>query len=289
MGTLYVVATPIGNMEDITLRAIRILSEVDLIASEDTRHTGMLLKRLGLTRPQLSLHAFNENARAAQILDALDSGDVALVTDAGTPGISDPGATLVQTVVNAGYPVVPVPGPSALSAAMSVSGFPKSDVLFSGFLPRKTSELRAALTDLLRSGAAVYCFESPGRVVATLNIIMEMDAHRQVIVCREMTKLHEEIVRGTATEVAAELASRERVRGEIVLVIGPGHSGPSTTGQHLDALITNELSRGDKPAVIAKRLAVMTGLPRSEIYERLRDFRAKSPVNTTETRVSGDE
>ncbi len=289
MGTLYVVATPIGNMEDITLRAIRILSEVDLIASEDTRHTGMLLKRLGLTRPQLSLHAFNENARAAQILDALDSGDVALVTDAGTPGISDPGATLVQAVVNAGYPVVPVPGPSALSAAMSVSGFPKSDVLFSGFLPRKTSELRAALTDLLRSGAAVYCFESPGRVVATLNIIMEMDAHRQVIVCREMTKLHEEIVRGTATEVAAELASRERVRGEIVLVIGPDHSVHSTTGQHLDALITNELSRGDKPAVIAKRLAVMTGLPRSEIYERLRDFRAKSPVNTTETRVSGDE
>ncbi|MCC6943071.1 MAG: 16S rRNA (cytidine(1402)-2'-O)-methyltransferase [Thermomicrobiales bacterium] len=271
MGTLYVVATPIGNLEDLSDRARRVLNEVALIASEDTRHTGLLLQRLGITCPQLSLHAFNEASRVSQLLEALSSGDVALVSDAGTPGISDPGAMLVHEAAEAGFAVVPVPGPSALSAAMSISGFPASDVLFTGFLPRKAGERATRLRHALALGVAVYFFEAPGRVVSTLRELAEIDPDRIVIVCRELTKLHEEIVRGSAACVAADFASRERIRGEFVIGVGPARPIDPDEQIDIDALIDRELATGEKDSAIAKRLSALTGRPRSQVYDLVRE------------------
>lgn len=209
------VATPIGNLDDVSARSLRVLSEVQAIAAEDTRVTGRLLARHGIRRPMLSYRAPVEGRTLRRVLEALESGDVALVSDAGTPSISDPGARLVEAAVEAGHDVVPVPGPSAVAAAVSVSGFGGPGFVFAGYLPRKPGELRRLFESLREAERMTVAFDSPHRVLRSLALLAEVLPERRVVVCRELTKMHEEVVRGTAAEVASTL----NPRGEFVLVI----------------------------------------------------------------------
>ena len=217
MSTLYVVATPIGNLEDVTLRALRVLGEVDVIAAEDTRVTGRLLARHGLRKRMLSYRAPVEQRTLPRVLSALDVGDVALVTDAGTPTLSDPGQRLVAAAWARGHRVMPLPGPSAVTAALSAAGYGGPGFCFAGYLPRKPGELRRFFEGLREADRPTVAFESPHRLRRALAVLAEVLPDRQVAVARELTKLHEQILRGTAAEVAAALG--DAVRGEITLVI----------------------------------------------------------------------
>ncbi|HKA51201.1 MAG TPA: 16S rRNA (cytidine(1402)-2'-O)-methyltransferase [Candidatus Dormibacteraeota bacterium] len=220
MSTLFVVATPIGNLEDVTLRALRVLREVDTIAAEDTRVTSRLLLRHGLRKSMLSYRAPVEERVLHRVLAALEQGNLALVTDAGTPALSDPGQRLVEAAWEAGHRVVPIPGPSAVTAALVASGFGGTGFCFAGYLPRKAGELRRFFESIDKAGQPTVAFESPYRVRRTLTVLAEVLPERQVAVARELTKLHEQVVRGTAAEVLDALG--ERVRGEITLVVSHG-------------------------------------------------------------------
>lgn len=221
MSTLYVVGTPIGNLDDLTHRAQRVLSEVACIAAEDTRVTSRLLARLGVRKPMISYRAPVERRGMPAILRALESGDVALVTDAGTPGVNDPGSLLVAEAVRAGHSVVPIPGPSAVAAAVSISGFGGEGFVFMGYLPRKPGELRRLLEALAAERRQAVAFESPYRVRRSLAAISLSLPARQMTLCRELTKLHEQVLRGTAEEILSQLAPAPK--GEITLVIAPCH------------------------------------------------------------------
>jgi 16S rRNA (cytidine1402-2'-O)-methyltransferase len=226
MNRLYVVATPIGNLEDVTLRALRILGEVPLVAAEDTRTAGIFLRHHGLHPKLLSYTDHNKQQRIPQILERLAEGDVALVTDAGTPAISDPGVDLVAAARAAGHEVVSVPGPSAPVAAMSVAGLGGTAFCFAGFLPRSTGELNRLLAEAAERDEVLVAFEAPTRLRKSLQAIAETMPERRIAVCRELTKLHEETFVGTASEA---LAHFEQPRGEIVLLIeGTGDRKPST-------------------------------------------------------------
>ncbi|MHB8572313.1 MAG: 16S rRNA (cytidine(1402)-2'-O)-methyltransferase [Candidatus Dormibacteria bacterium] len=228
MGTLYVVATPIGNLEDITLRALRILSEVGVIAAEDTRRTGILLRRHGIRRPMLSCRAENEKRVAERLMAHLETEDVALVTDAGTPVLSDPGERVVAAAIAAGHPVVPLPGASAITAAVAVSGIPASTFTFAGFLPRKQGELARLFQRQESAEGALVAFESPFRLVRTLLALAEALPDRQVAVARELTKVHEEVRRGRPEDLL-EHYRRATPKGELTLVIqGLPRSRPAT-------------------------------------------------------------
>ena len=219
MGMLYIVATPIGNLEDFSPRAIETLKRVSLVASEDTRVTRKLLSRLGIHAPLVSLYEHNEQKRVPEILAHLEAGeDVALVSDAGTPLISDPGYRLVREAVKRGYRAVPVPGPSAVLAALSVSGLPTDRFTFVGFLPRKAGKRGKELWDLAALGHTLVLFESPHRLLKTLQDMTETMGDRNVVLCRELTKKYEEILRGTPSELLRALADK-KVRGEITLVV----------------------------------------------------------------------
>jgi 16S rRNA (cytidine1402-2'-O)-methyltransferase len=220
VSTLFVVATPIGNLEDVTLRALRVLREVDTIAAEDTRVTSRLLLRHGLRKSMLSYRAPVEDRALPRVLGALEQGDVALVTDAGTPALSDPGQRLVDAAWAAGHRVVPIPGPSAVTAALAAAGIGGTGFCFAGYLPRRPGELRRFFESLRQAGQPMVAFESPYRVRRTLTVLAEVLPERQVAVARELTKLHEQVVRGTAAEVLDALG--ERVRGEITLVVSHG-------------------------------------------------------------------
>lgn len=220
MSTLYVVATPIGNLEDVTLRALRVLGEVEIIAAEDTRVTSRLLARHGLRRPMLSYRAPVEVRVMPRVLEALERGDVALVADAGTPTLSDPGQRLVDAAWQAGHRVVPLPGASAVTAALAAAGYGGTGFCFVGYLPRKPGELRRFFESLMRADGPTVAFESPHRVRRSLTVLAEVLPDRPVAVARELTKLHEEVLRGTAAEVLAALG--EPVRGEITLVVSRG-------------------------------------------------------------------
>src|SRR5437879_4267392 len=218
-GTLYVVATPIGNLEDLSIRAARILREVDVIACEDTRHTRLLLQRYGITTPMVSYHEHNEPARAQELLRRLEAGEsAALVSDAGTPVLSDPGFALVRQAIAGGIPVVPLPGPTAITAALSVAGLPTDRFMFLGFLPRKAGERRRALLDIARIPWTLVMFEAPHRVVHTLRDLRAVLGDRQVAVMRELTKKFEETVRGALSEVTDRMAQAPP-RGELTLVV----------------------------------------------------------------------
>ena len=224
-GTLYVVATPIGNLEDVTLRALRVLKEVGLVACEDTRRTRTLLSHFGIHVPVTSYFEHNKLTKGPAILRALSEGkSVALVTDAGTPGISDPGFLLVQAARAAGVPVVPVPGPSAVIAALSAAGVPAARFVFEGFLPVKPGRRLHRLEALRDLEMTVVCYESPHRILASLEAIAQVFGHREIVAAREMTKQFEEIVRGTARQLAERFAAG-RVRGEFTLII-PYTKGP---------------------------------------------------------------
>jgi 16S rRNA (cytidine1402-2'-O)-methyltransferase len=220
--TLYLVATPIGNLEDITLRALRILKEVDIIACEDTRQTQKLLNHYAITTRTTSYHEHNEQQRAAELVQQMQAGaSVALVTDAGMPGISDPGYRLITLAIRHQIPVVPVPGASAFLSALVASGLPTDSFRFTGFLPAKRGERRAALEQIKNSPRTQIFYEAPHRIVETLTDVVEiLGSARPVVVAREVTKLHEEFLRGPAAEVLEKLKARETVKGEITLLIG---------------------------------------------------------------------
>jgi 16S rRNA (cytidine1402-2'-O)-methyltransferase len=218
-GTLFVVATPIGNLEDITFRAVRILSEVDLIAAEDTRHSKILLTRYQINTPLTSYHKFNIKAKTSPLVEQLKLGkNIALISDSGMPGVSDPGEEIIRTAVEQGIRVEVVPGPSAALAALAVSGLPTDRFFFEGFLPKKPGKKRKALERLKNETATIIIYESPFRVLKTVSEIRDIIGERQIAVCRELTKKFEEVIRGKAGEVADRLKAKA-VKGEIVIVV----------------------------------------------------------------------
>jgi len=218
-GTLYIVSTPIGNMEDITLRALRILKEVDLIAAEDTRRTGLLLKHFGIQAPLTSYFEGNELRKREFILAKLKEGkNVALVSDAGTPGISDPGFRLIQLAIENQLPIIPIPGSSAVITALSVSGLPTDAFLFKGFLPHKSKKRRDLLKELENVRETLVFYESPHRISETLKDILEILGDREIVLTRELTKVYEEIIRGKVSEILNQVGDRT-LKGEITLVI----------------------------------------------------------------------
>jgi 16S rRNA (cytidine1402-2'-O)-methyltransferase len=270
-GTLFVVATPIGNLDDLSLRAIKCLKEVDLIACEDTRRTLKLLNHLGIRTPLISCFEHNELARIPELLAKIESGqDVALVSDAGTPGISDPGFALVRAAHERGLKVSPIPGPSALIAALSVSGLPTDEFLFVGFLPRTESSRRTRLEALKPRRATLVFYESPHRVVAALADMIAVLGDRLAFLSREITKVHEEQRRALLSELAAELSGRAEVLGEIVLVVS-GAEAPDRKSYSMDEALTRfdaEIAMGATPRQAAKDAAQETGLPARDVYAR---------------------
>ncbi len=260
-GTLYIVSTPIGNLEDITLRAVRILREASLIACEDTRHTRRLLDHLGISKPTVSYHEHNESARAAELIERLSSGEtIALVSDAGTPLVSDPGYRVVRAAIDAGIPVVPIPGASASLAALAASGLPTDSFRFCGFLPAKTTQRRKTLESLAGEDCTLIFYEAPHRVLDALDDIEAVMGNRPVVAARELTKLHEEFLRGTAAEVKSKL----KPLGEIVLLIGKGEPIADDTPieEAVRALEQQGISRMDA----IKQIAKQRGLSKREVY-----------------------
>jgi 16S rRNA (cytidine1402-2'-O)-methyltransferase len=261
-GRLVVCPTPIGNLEDVTLRVLRALGEADVIACEDTRHTRKLLDRHGIEAAQLiSFHEHNERRRAVELAGRIESGNVvALVTDAGTPGVSDPGFALVRECLARELDVEVLPGPSAVVTALVASGLPVDRWRFAGFLPRKAGELRA---ELERGDDTLVAFESPGRLPKTLALLAELDPERPVAVCRELTKLHEEVVRGAAGEVAGRFA--EGARGEIVLVIGPPERAAGDVPGAREA-VEALVGAGARRRAAARVVSQLTGVPANRLY-----------------------
>ena len=226
-GTLYLVSTPIGNMEDITLRAIRVLKDCDIVAAEDTRHTGVFLKRLGLVKKQVSIHKFNEAKRSSEIVSRLKQGEIiALVSDAGTPVISDPGQRIVEAVLKSDLRVESVPGPCAVIAALSISGLSADEFHFCGFLPVKSGKRAHRLSYLLKLSGTLVLYESPYRILKLLNELLESVPNRKLVLARELTKKFEEIHRGTAEEILC-LYANKKPKGEFVLLVGSISESPS--------------------------------------------------------------
>lgn len=269
-GRLIVCPTPIGNLEDVTLRVLAALREADLIACEDTRRTRTLLDRYGVSSELLSYHEHNERERAAELVRRMQAGtNVALVSDAGMPLVSDPGFLLVQACVAAGLAVEVLPGPSAALAALVASALPAERWRFAGFLPRKANELKRAFS----TPETLVAFESPKRVAASLGVLAELDPERPVAVCRELTKLHEEVVRGTAAELAARYAEADP-RGEVVLVIGAASEEAPALAPALDAL-RRLIDAGAKPRPAASVVAELTGVPANALYRALTEAAAE--------------
>lgn len=267
MGTLYLVATPIGNLEDITLRALRILKDVQLIAAEDTRHTRGLLTHFGISTPTTSYFEHNKLQKVDQILNALAQGDVALVSDAGTPTINDPGFELVREALSAGYPVSPIPGSSSPIAALSASGLPTNAFLFLGYVSRKKKEREDVFADLAQAPYTLIFLESPNRLSDTLESVDTVFHDRQVVVAREITKKFEEFLRGTARELIEKLS--ESPKGEIVLMIEGNREKPLPEKiEDMDSLIGSMLAEGEHVKSIAALLAVGSGIEKKKIYQR---------------------
>ena len=264
--TLYIIATPIGNLEDMTYRAVRILGEVDLIAAEDTRHSLKLLNHYGISKPLTSYFDHNQQFKGERILNALRRGkSVALISDAGTPCISDPGFQLVRDAVAENIPVVPVPGACAAVAALSASGLPTDNFTFAGFPPSRQGKRRTFLSDMSALPGTLVLYEAPHRLVGTLGDILEVLGERQVIVARELTKIYEEFIRGTASEVIAAV-SQDIVRGEVVILIAPGKITPQES-EPLENVLRRLMAEGTLSIKdIAKQAAVISGVSRSEAY-----------------------
>jgi 16S rRNA (cytidine1402-2'-O)-methyltransferase len=265
------VATPIGNLEDITLRALRVLREVDLIAAEDTRVTRRLLTHHGIATRLTSYYGGSERARIDSLLAALESADVALVSDAGMPTVSDPGEALVQAAQGAGHRVVPIPGPSAVLAALAASGLPIGAFTFVGFLPRKSGERRRALAALTSLPHALVLFEAPTRLVATMRDALAELGDRPTAVARELTKLHEEIARGRLSELIAQYEATPP-RGEITLVIGPPTEVPEhqqASEEEVAEALRAAVARGLKPRQAAAAVSAETGVPTRDLYRTL--------------------
>jgi 16S rRNA (cytidine1402-2'-O)-methyltransferase len=271
-GVLYVVASPIGNLDDLTARARKILGSVSAVACEDTRQSAKLMAAAEARRPLVSLHEHNEAARCGEIVERLLSGeDVALISDAGTPLISDPGYRLVEAALAAGVRVSPIPGPSAVLSALSVAGLPTDQFVFMGFLPHKAAARRAHLESWASAPATLVCFESPHRILEALGEIAALWPTRRMAACRELTKLHEEILRGTAAEIAGELAARPAIKGEFTLVID--RASPAAASDASPAALTGrvkELEEAGLPRMDAiKQAAREAGLNKRAVYDLL--------------------
>lgn len=266
MGTLYLVSTPIGNLEDITLRALRILAEVDVIAAEDTRHTRKLLDRYEIKTPLLSYHDHNEAVRLQLMLEHLSNGSVAVVSDAGTPLVSDPGFKLVRAAAAAGHEISPIPGPSAPISALIASGLPTDSFVFLGWLPRKAGQRQKAITPLAEERRTMVAMEAPHRLRETLQDLEDVfGPERQIAVCRELTKQYEEFVRGTLSEVR-EHFEREEPRGEMTLVIGGGDWTSEWDEDSVREVVARRISEGMRRSEAARQVAAETGWPRREVY-----------------------
>jgi 16S rRNA (cytidine1402-2'-O)-methyltransferase len=273
-GIVYLVSTPIGNLEDITQRALRILSQVDLIACEDTRHTQKLLNHYDIRTRTISYHEHNERERAAELLVRLRAGlSIAIVSDAGTPGINDPGFRLVRLAIENGVSVVPIPGPSALIAALVASGLPTDEFFFAGFLPPRSNARRSRLAELRDMPATLVFYEAPHRISATLKDAREILGEREAVVARELSKLHEEFVRGRLSELSERFAAAERARGEMVLIIDraviENKTEESDSPSSVAALVAGFESEGLDHRAALKKAARELGLSRAEAYRRL--------------------
>jgi 16S rRNA (cytidine1402-2'-O)-methyltransferase len=268
-GVLYVIATPIGNLEDITYRAVRLLGEADVIACEDTRQTRKLLDHYGIQKPTVSYHEHNEQERAPELAARMLGGEtVALVSDAGMPLVSDPGYRLVRAAIDNGIAVQPVPGPSAALSALAASGLPTHAFYFGGFLPSKPGQRAKALEALVDETATLVFYEAPHRLLETLEAIETALGPRPVVVARELTKIHEEFLRGTAAEILAQLTARDSVKGEVTLLIGKAEApAPDETPveEAVESLERAGVARMDAIKQVARR----RGLSKREIYEQL--------------------
>jgi 16S rRNA (cytidine1402-2'-O)-methyltransferase len=265
MRTLYVVATPIGNLEDVTLRAMRVLGEVGLIAAEDTRKTRILLDAHGIRTPLTSYHEHNKRAKLGYLLEFLQTGDVALVSEAGTPGLSDPGYELIAAAAEGGIRVVPIPGPSAVATALSAAALPMGRFTFVGFLPRKRAERVRLLRSMVQESGSIMAFESPHRLAASLADILEVLGNRRIAVGRELTKIHEEVFRGTIEQA---LEHFQQPKGEFTLIIDGNKAGEEkpAPAAGVEAALRSLLKQGMGTKEAAARVSASTGVARKELY-----------------------
>lgn len=275
---LYVVATPIGNLEDITLRAIKTLQAVDLIAAEDTRHTRRLLAHYAIGTPLISCHEHNEQQRTPELIDKMRAGaSVALVTDAGTPSVSDPGYRLVCAALEAGLKLFPIPGVSAAITALCVSGLPTDAFVFVGFAPRKAGKRRELLNALAAEPRTLVFYDSPRRVGGLLQELRTLMGDRPAVLGREMTKLHEEFIRGRLSEIQARLADRAAVKGECTLLVAGRPDSDTRADDQLDAALAQALEQpGASLSHLSQTLARQYRLPRRTVYTRALELRRKS-------------
>jgi 16S rRNA (cytidine1402-2'-O)-methyltransferase len=276
-GSLSIVATPIGNLEDITLRAIRVLREATLIACEDTRHTRKLLDHLGIAARTVSYHEHNETTRAAELVEAVMRGErVALVSDAGTPLLSDPGFRVVRAALDAGLPVDVIPGPSAMLTALTGSGMGGGEFFFGGFLPAKRAQRIKTLESVRLLEATLVFYEAPHRILETLEDIAAQLPGRPVCAARELTKLHEEWLRGTALEVAATLRKRDAIKGEFTVVLGKAEAvAKSETSEPIEHAVQRAIDAGADRMAAIKEAAKARGLSKREVYRMLEEARER--------------
>jgi 16S rRNA (cytidine1402-2'-O)-methyltransferase len=287
LGTLYVVATPIGNLEDLSPRAERVLRDVALIAAEDTRHSRRLLARFGIETPTVSYHEHNQTSRRQLLIEALAAGDVALITDAGTPAVSDPGADLVAAALAGGYRVSPIPGPSALAAAVSASGLIDGPFLTLGFLPRQRGQRLRLVARAATAGVPLVIFESAQRLGRTLQELIQILGDRRAVMLRELTKIHEE-VRADSLSALTQWAANATPRGEIALVIAA--SGQAAASEDdAEAVVRTLRQSGLSASQAAREAALITGLPRSELYKLAMDVDATGSVGLKSQLALPDE
>lgn len=274
---LYIVATPIGNLEDITLRALNTLKAVDLILAEDTRLSRRLLTHYGITAPLLSCHEHNEAERTPELLRQLQAGcRLALISDAGTPAVSDPGYRLVKAAAAAGFKIVPIPGPNAAITAVSASGLPSANFAFAGFAPKKHKARHDFLARYINFSGTLIFYESPRRVADLLQSLLDVFGDKPVVLARELTKIYEEFVRGSLSELQAQLAARSGLKGEcVVLLDNTVTETPKPDSADLTAEISAALQNGDTgTSMLAKNLAQKYGLPRAEVYQQILRIKA---------------
>jgi len=273
-GRLFVLATPIGNLEDITVRALRTLGQVDLIACEDTRHTAKLLNHYGIHKSTVSYHQHNEASRANELLERLQAGvQIALVTDAGTPAISDPGYRLISLCLEHQIPVIPIPGPSAVVAALAASGLSSEQFLFVGFLPSRAAARRKALQDLAKERRTIALYEAPHRLLQTLSDALEHLGRRQAVIARELTKIHEEFLRGDLAELLVRM-QQQPLRGEITILIGPPSSEKEAPEELRAAPLSERVEQIMRERAIDRKAALKLaarerGLTKREAYKQL--------------------
>ena len=270
-GTLYIVATPLGNLEDITYRAVRILKEADLIAAEDTRHSRKLLDHYGITTPTIACHEHNEAAKAGDLIQRLENGStIALISDAGTPLISDPGFRLVSMAGSQGIPIVPIPGCSAAITGLSASGLPTNAFLFLGFPPKKQGQLDSFLNEAAHHKATLIFYESPRRIIRLISSAITALGDRQACLARELTKQYEEFIRGPLSLILSTLEVREAVKGECVLLVG-GEDEPAAglSEEQMEGMIMDGLAQGMRTGELSKKIAGLANCPRSKVYEMI--------------------